>query len=505
MTVNRFIVFLILVLTVPTDAEAARKWVAYTSENFTIYSDQKEKRVLEVLNEFEKFRKAVIHLTNLNERPENSRMQIIMYSRSSDYRKIAPSGSLGFYFNSSAGPRLLIGAESAGIDDRMVLFHEYVHYVVREQTRANFPRWYDEGFAEFLAATAIEEDSVIVGLVPKGRGHTLASERRMRIEDLLEPKDGSASPTYWSRFYAYSWLFTHYLQIYSVTSDTPLIEQTNEFMRRYNSGEDSVRAFKISFGITPAQMDEQLIEYRRSNKLSGIQILIDDYAGDIKVTELDGNQRIFLLADIAWRTQEEKLARKYLKKIKTHEPNAAVPLSLAAILHNHQGDWETAEKLAIQAYDFAPDDTQVLTNLAHLELDRYEDLLDDLTSTEATLQTAIEFGVRAIEVDPTNYEAYYYLWRIYSDAEQFDRARDSLMTALQLRPSDPGHILAIGLFEVSRGEFEVATPYLEQALAWTHSDIGRQKIQELLDSLTDPSIDPRVVLENLDSEDKREK
>ena len=486
MILIRSLVMLILILIVQIEANAARKWAAYTSENFTIYSDQKEKQVLEVLNEFEKFRKAVFLATGLNERPENLRMQIIMYSRSSEYRKIAPNRTSGFYFNSDAGPRILISPGSSGIGDRLILFHEYVHYLVREQTRTQFPRWYSERFAELHAATTIEEDRVIVGSVPKARVYALVHERPMHIEDLLEPKYWSESPSYWSRFYSYSWLLTHYLQMYSLTNDSQLFEQTNEFMRRYNSGEDPVDAFIQSYGLTLAEMDRQLIEYRDSNNLSAIEISIDDYVGDIEVTELDGNQQVFLLADMAWRTGEEKLARKYLKKTKTHEPNAAAPLSLSAILHNHEGDWEKAQSFATRAYSLAPGDTQVLTNLAHLEFDRYNDLLDGSTTTEATLQTAIDYGVRAIAVDPTNFEAYSFLWQAYAETEQLNKAADSMMSALKLRPSDMRLMMGIGLFEISRGEYEAAKPYLEQALAWTHSEVNRQRIQELLDSLSDP-------------------
>ena len=98
------------------------------------------------------------------------------------------------------------------------------------------------------------------------------------------------------------------------------------------------------------------------------------------------------------------------------------------------------------------------------------------------MQTAIDYGVRAIAVDPTNFEAYSFLWQAYAETEQLNKAADSMMSALKLRPSDMRLMMGIGLFEISRGEYEAATPYQEQALAWTHSEVNRQRIQELLDS-----------------------
>ena len=63
--IRRYIQLLIFVLPLLPGTTLAREWSSYSSENFTIYSDDRPKRIIKMLKEFETFRQVTFVVLGL--------------------------------------------------------------------------------------------------------------------------------------------------------------------------------------------------------------------------------------------------------------------------------------------------------------------------------------------------------------------------------------------------------------------------------------------------------
>ena len=86
-------------------------------------------------------------------------------------------------------------------DASLVLFHEYVHHVMRAHSQLRYPLWYEEGFADLLAASQLDASQVLIGLVHPWRREDIDRQGLMPVLDLFSPSDTDDS-RYWSRYYA---------------------------------------------------------------------------------------------------------------------------------------------------------------------------------------------------------------------------------------------------------------------------------------------------------------
>lgn len=474
------VVLVVLFLAFASQNANASDWSVYSSDNLTIYTDAKDKKARKLLRDFEVFRSAVIAVTGIENRPENSRMIILLYARTGTYRKIAPRNSSGFFLNSISGPRLVNGPGGRAKYDLEILFHEYVHYLMNEHSLIAYPRWYAEGFAELLGATTIRGGAAVVGTVPAAAEYSLRTENVLRIEDLLASERSPRKVGLERRFYSTAWLLTHFLQIGSLIDDTDLKQQTSDYLKRVHDGEDVVGAFNDSFRMNPRDMDKALARYRKNRRLTVVELSIGEYEGEIQRRQLDENEKAFLLADTAWSAGEQDVALEYLDDIRRDAVNAARPLSLLAVLQNHARDTEAARANAASALALAPNDSRVLTNLCHLEYDLFNVASEKGEIDRDTLLQSIAYGQKAVELDPGNREAYHYLHLAYIAADMDTKAANALMSAFQIAPSSIRINLAVGLFTFERGHYDLARPFLERVRAWSHSAEQRANVEELL-------------------------
>lgn len=464
----------------------AREWSSYSSENFTVYSDVRPSQAEDLVREFEIFRELAFFAVGMQARPSHSRMKVLVYNNAGEYRDIGPKNSLGFFTNTAAGPRMVVGPSKDSIGRTQILYHEYIHYIMREHSDLIYPRWYDEGLAEVLGATTIMRDKATIGTFPEGRVQSINLERPMKIRELLEREPENDSHSYQSRFYAYAWLFTHYLQMSSLKENPHLKEQTGDFILRYNCGEEMLDAFEPSYGMTPEAMDKALAKYRSQRRFNVLTVDSLEYEGEIVRQQLSPGEQAFLLADIAWRVGKEAVALDYLDDIDLDQSEYARALSLAAVLENHleeEDRIDVARNYANKALSVAPDDSQVLTNYAHWLADTRARLKKQGSDTGSLLADQINYSVQAINNDPGNLEAHSYLWQAQLEQGEAFEALKTMMAAYQLDPSSirVNYTVAQHLLAMQRGD--LAKPFLERVMNWSHSPEQRLEIQKILNNI----------------------
>ena len=485
-----FATMLASVLLLVGTSAAARGWAEYRSPFFTVYSDESPKEARELLEKFELFRRFVILFTGVGSDIENDRLQIFMFRRKSDFAPLAGNPSIrGFYLSTDAGPRMVVGPGTSYLDPTTVLFHEYVHYFLGEYSDARYPRWYNEGLAEVFGATEIKKNTVVIGAVPEGRDLALLHAGPLGVEALIDPLENVDSSIYASRFYATAWLFTHYLQIGTFETDSELKAQAADYLRRFASGEDSLAAFEASFGTEPNAMNAKLRQYRRSGNVPVISFPRPDLKTEIKERPLGDAETAFVLADIAWRLNEEQIALNYLADVDP-ETHAGPALSLRAVLEHHTSDSDMVSDLEQAALD-GEGDSITLGNLAHLAWDRYEAARNANGDTDGLLDSVIRYGGKAVTLDPSNMEAHRFLWKAHAASGDTVSAVKSMVAAYQLHPSSVGLNYEIGGYLMQIDKPALARNFLEVVRDRTHSDERRREAAGLLEE-----VDAAIAAEN---------
>jgi tetratricopeptide (TPR) repeat protein len=482
---RRIMVFALLAL-VPL-AGVARDWVAYESDNFTIFSDSREQNVLALLDEFEQFRTTVLRLLNLSDEPERSRPTIILYGQNRDYDRIRPaSRAAGFYYSSFAGPRMIVMSGGNLSTVREILFHEYVHFLAYQSTRENYPAWFHEGFAMVLSSIVFGRSTVQIGTSNAYRDAARTNERA-RVRDILTTRHASEWSTYLT-----SWLMTHYLLL----GDESRRVLTAEYLRRFSVGQDSVEAFVQVFGMSPDEMDLELdwyLQRRRMNVLEGQRI---GYDGGISTRALDPAESALLLATVAEELGRYDVAHAYLDEAISfgeQSPFWSHVLARKAITHMHERNFEDGDRLIATVIASDPQAPDLIGDVAHYANDRFVHVsvgrIPGLPDDE--LRQALTWGERAVEANPDNVEALVYLGMSYEAAGQLDRAANLMFRAWNIH-SSPGYIdLQLARVLIKGGQPEAAATVLSRLISTSHSAESRAEVIDTVEALVSGDFDFR--------------
>jgi tetratricopeptide (TPR) repeat protein len=479
---------------------AAKKtaWVEYTSDNFVVYSDRKPAEAKALLMDFERFRNVVLMVTALPpSSTESAHTQIFLFDRKRDYREFQPDLDVAGYFRDTwQGPRMVVGAEAKLADASLVLFHEYVHHVMRAHSQLRYPLWYEEGFADLLAASHLDANQVLIGLVHPWRRDDLDRQGLMPVLNLFSPTDTDDS-RYWSRYYASAWLFMHFLQLGHLTSAPDHRAGMTSLLLAANPDTDRKRFFQKHFGITPEQMDAQLKAYAGRRTWSGYRTEIKPYRGALAQRRLPANEVAYLLGDLAYRSGQQETALEWLKRVDAKQSSVARAFSLRAVIEQHQGRRDLASHIMGFALQDGGDDAYVLTNAAHLYWDKAREIPKGAAGAEELWQHAVQYGEKALQSDRGALEAGYFLALAYTARGKVDKAVTLLKDLYRKYPTDVRLNLELGRVLASTSQPARAIPYLQRVVAWDHGQIRRQQAKKLLERLGHASV---PVLSDYDQE-----
>lgn len=461
----------------------AQEWIAYTSDNFTLYSDADEEDALEILRNFESFRGATLRVLNLPDNPETERLLIMAYDRGRDYNRIVFGSNVsGFFYHSVFGPRMIIGPGGDSDDTQGVLFHEYVHHLMNQHANLNFPRWYAEGFANLLAPAEINDTTIVIGKAPPNYLRSIGLGFDTTVHQVIDMKfDGMSGA-----FYLTSWLLTHYLVLDA--ENAPLRRNALlEYLARYDAGEDSIEAFRTSFQMTPSEMQSELQRYARRRTFTAITMQRPPYTGELTRRVLSDGEDWYRLGDIAVERDEFEAAHYYFDMFDESHPDSDFKPkvdSRRAIVYAHEEDFEAGDKLIEPLIAAGSSDADVLADIAHYEFDRF--VYETEQSSGAAnfhLDRAIAFGERTIAANPEDVEALYYLGLSYNAAGELQAAADTLFSSHDINPSSARlNFALIGVMLKGR-QPEVASYLVSRLYSASHSDGERERLAELQEAI----------------------
>jgi hypothetical protein len=134
--------------------------------------------------------------------------------------------------------------------------HEYTH-VLLGYSEHRFPKWYQEGFAEFMSGTTFRDNDTkfTFGEWP-GRSQApgaLVAWGELMSDEFEFHSTGSGARV--SNAYLQAWLLVHYLTIGDQFSH---YEGLTQYLGRYAAGEPSLSALKGVFDMTPDELGTPL-------------------------------------------------------------------------------------------------------------------------------------------------------------------------------------------------------------------------------------------------------
>lgn len=246
-------------------------WMRAETDHFVIHGQSGESALRQRAIQLERFHEAALLLLGIADGKSRTtrRFDVVMLPDTAALAVVRPGmekGYAGVYLQCADGSAAF-SAEATKVrqaeDDfgQVVLFHEVAHRLMFEYTHRVYPRWFVEGFAEYMSRTTLEGDRVTFGKAPpqadaKLAGRWVGSEV-IAWPDLLRATTGA--PKTEADFYFKSWLLTHYL-----FNDSARAQQLNRYLDRVADGEDAVAAFEDTTGLQAAGLPLVMERYLRT-------------------------------------------------------------------------------------------------------------------------------------------------------------------------------------------------------------------------------------------------
>ncbi|MCK7598039.1 hypothetical protein M0G74_12220 [Microbulbifer sp. CAU 1566] len=480
--------FLVLILvTTATGATgaAASEWHQYQSENFTVYSDVPERRVNSLVRDLERFRRAALSFTGQEETPENNKLRVFHFRNSREFEKFTGDRKIaGLYRETWEGPVILSRDGDHGISGSGLIFHEYVHHLMRERSGLTYPRWYSEGFAELLASAELRKETVLVGGLPEWRLSAWAADEPLSIEQLLSPPPlvasaGEDNSRYWNNYYASAWLLTHYLQLGHNAGHPDYRAATQSYLQAVAAGDNPFAVFEEHFGKPVTELQREMLAYMRDD-FHRYKLDIPEYTYSIPRRTLTENERLFLLASEAMDFDKPRLAMDYLKQSEQQGLGWQENRTAMAVIDARDKKYKLGEKVAKEIGEYGQISHLTAANLAEYYLLRLQALSLTREWDDDFYEMAVKYGKIAVQMGPDYLPGYRTLWTAYQLNGKSEEALQIMQSAYHQEPNHLNMNAAIGFYLAHLGRDALAREYLERVVAWSHSAELRSRAESLL-------------------------
>ncbi|MEO6360012.1 MAG: hypothetical protein ABIO43_05490 [Sphingomicrobium sp.] len=255
---------------------ASAEWVEATSDHFVVYGDLRPSEAAIFAEQLERIDKLLRTVTNTPDTAAERANKVTVYfvpDMATVQRLYGAGGGDvgGFYRPDAQGSLAVTPKRLAGIGQYMrpqqILFHEYAHAILISGAKAAYPRWINEGLAEFFGTIDPRPDgSLILGGLPLIRGFALAEQNQMSAQELLTADQRRLSNTDVGHLYARGWAMVHMLMLNKERAG-----QLDTYLRLIAEGMPSLDAGTKAFGSL-GKLDTDLRVHLRSRKFPSIVV-----------------------------------------------------------------------------------------------------------------------------------------------------------------------------------------------------------------------------------------
>lgn len=462
------------------------EWIEVRDGALTIYSNAPEDDVLGMVEDLSLLRGVLRRVTNFERVDDPPPGRVVLLRGPLSYRYFQPSPGTAAYFAQLSRGQTIVS--NAGLEERIripgttryatayssswqpaarrLLYHEYVHLMLRNSRALTYPPWYDEGIAEMLSTVRTREGNVEVGIVARRREPV-----PMSMLQVLETRN------YWTlpeeqreTFYARSWGLVHMLAAGHVVGLPDRRAAIQRYLVLLNEGRSVEDASLEAFDVGPPALGSQLDEYLRSDRIPYLKIPVGEFEVRRRpppTRKLSRSEALLMMAEVSSHVFGVDAARtdRMLRAAEAADPEdprvaawralslgvggraaeSAVQLARADIASD--GDPEVDRVLARLLLHQAeaaetPESREALVQMAQRRLrgalaaepDSFEGLMllgfgHVLSATDPA--PGIDALERAREQVPSSTTAHLYLAELYRRSAMWLRARERVEVVLQ--------------------------------------------------------------------------
>ncbi len=271
----------------PAYAQEPGRWIRAESEHFIVYADRSEREVRAAVQSLEDLDYTLRVLTAVGDRPAPNKLEIFLLRSSIPFRRIVPrSDALGIYLSTTEGIAAILTYRDSSNDmfavtREQVLSHEYAHHFMLNYFSVAYPRWYVEGWAEYVSTITVEDRVARIGARNDARGLSIIAAGLLPVNRLLAPERVSnRDDTFTERFYATSWVAASY-----IANTAERQEGLRRYVRALNDGADPIDSFEPAFGIPPRVFFDELIDHV-NGRTQIVGIPLGEASAEMTITRL---------------------------------------------------------------------------------------------------------------------------------------------------------------------------------------------------------------------------
>ncbi|MDJ0709742.1 MAG: tetratricopeptide repeat protein [Woeseiaceae bacterium] len=473
------------------DAVAAideREWIEIRSENFKIYSVLGEERSVELLRHLEVMRSSLGDTSETSTWRSGVPTTIVAVDNHDDYVTIgAPENSAGFFFSNLRENAIVIDDSDVASGIQIIL-HEYAHYLNKQSGRIRYPRWYEEGNAEYLSHSRVRNQAFEYALTPKQHVATLNFMQWLPYSQILETADTSMlGPLDGALFYAQSWLLVHWLRS-GDTSEQGMQGKLSTYANAVSSGKTPVEAFERAFGIRLEDLEQELARYYLDKQFSSRQVAADTALPGFstRVRELSVAEARLVLAKMALRFENFDQAEIWFDQIPANnELRAHAEAGLGRVL-GYRGDIEGANRRFDKAIHLMAWDFVIWMDYAQYWAQRIALAPDHKTREEYTSELfhALESALTINDATPELNSLMGYAHIAKGERDRIVKAIGYLEAAAEGAPHDQASRLLLANAYIFEGRLEEAAEVADSVLRFEHesnaiTDAARQLLTDI--------------------------
>jgi tetratricopeptide (TPR) repeat protein len=437
------------------------EWIELRTANFTLFSSAGEKETRRLGTDLERLRDALAQLSPGLTLHSPYPTYIFIFRNADSFRPYQrlyngkPLDSGGYFLSRELANYVAINGDQHG-DERTVIYHEYIHYVLRNNY-ASLPLWLNEGLAEFYSTFQVTSEEARIGLpIPE---HVLWLRKNPLIplttlftvhQDSPEYNEGSRR----GAFYAQSWALVHYL----LAGSPERRRQASEYLRLAQDADSSDSTFQKAFGAAPAVLERELKTYVQGYLFNYTRAPIrPETSFTMAARPLSRADLLFRLGDLLANLGDHQAAsEEHFRAALEAQPEHGPATAGLGFLRELAGRPEEARPFYEKAVRLAPDDFLVQFLYGR-------DLLEN--GGEDSLVKARAAFKKVVLLRPDYGDGWARLGYTYqSEDELTPEAVQALETAHQFLPSRPdvAHNLAVAYART--GQRQKAEDLIEKVL-----------------------------------------
>lgn len=467
------------------------------SENFVVVSNASDVEARAGAARLEELRAIFSRLQGADSFDVSLPVTVILFQNDGDYEFFKPTyqGELrrdvaGYFLFSPDINYITLSLETArGREPHSVLFHEYVHALVRNNY-AGAPLWFNEGLAQYYSEFELSDDRRRVNL---GRQLTHRLDALARFEflplDVLLSIDAS-SAHYQQHgkhqiFYAQSWALVHYL-----LNDASGVRRTQlaRYLELVGAGKTIGESFREAFKVDFKQMESEFRAYVRAARYRERS---ETFAEPVPRTDaklesraLTGAEVQATLGDLLLHAGRTDDAEEYLARALKLDAALAPAHSSLGLLRLKQDRLSEAKEHLERAIGVEPEN--YLARFYYADVLRREGLETEKTIAgyAATTRLIRAELKKVIELAPNFIEAYAQLALVDVErSPQVDETFALLKRAAALAPKRQEFDLLLAQLHLRLEAFARARQILEPLAHDQRSARTRAEAQSLLERL----------------------